>query len=154
MKNKNKTYLLLTIVFGVWGIIGYKIWSGFKPDLPKMSSNDFGATFKPKQMVSIDTFSIQMVNRDPFLGTLTIPKKRRVAPKTKKKPPIVWPPIIYQGIITNQNSKQQLFVITINGEQQLLTKGQVFNEIKLVEGIAKHIIVSYKKEQKKIIVQE
>lgn len=75
LKTKKKTYLLLVVVLGVWGMIGYRIWAGLNPEAPKMVQQDVNINFNPNTGTAIDTFSIQTIARDPFLGTLTTKKK-------------------------------------------------------------------------------
>lgn len=58
-------------MLGIWGAVGYTIWSGLSPDTPIATPQDYSVDFTPTATVEIDTFSIQPIARDPFLGTLT-----------------------------------------------------------------------------------
>ena len=151
LKNKKKTYLLLVVVLGIWGVIGYQIWTGLQHDTAEIKIQEVNINFNREANTAIDTFSIQTASRDPFLGTLTTKKKKsRVINPAKK---IVWLPISYQGVVKKQGSKEQVFVITINGQQHLLKKGQSRDSVSLVRGSAKSIVVRYKKQQKTITIQ-
>ncbi|TJY37397.1 hypothetical protein [Pontimicrobium aquaticum] len=154
MNNKLKTYVLLIIVIGVWGLIGFKVWSNFNPDIPEAKAKNLNVSFSPKANVKIDSFSIQETKRDPFLGTITKKLEKKANTKIKKSVPFNWIPISYQGIITNQGSKQQIFIININGQQLLFKKGQTINEVSLIQGNAKQITVRYKNRQKRIDIQK
>ena len=96
MKKKGKTYILLIVVFGIWGAIGYQIFSKLSPDDSPMIATNSDISFTPKQAIEKDTFSINSEHRDPFLGKpyqlkQTSTTKKRVL---KKKDPIVFPPIV------------------------------------------------------------
>ena len=149
MKNKTKTYILLTLVLGIWGVIGYKILSAANPTSPDMVQQRVDVSFNPKAKIETDTFSIQTVNRDPFLGTLLV-KKKSTPKKIKPKTPLIWKPIIYHGIISNQNNKAKVFIISIENQQHLIKVGQTINEIKLVRGNNNSVLLSYKGEKKTI----
>ena len=70
MKTKKKTYLLLVLVVAVWGTIGYKVVSALNPELPEIKQQSFVENINFKIDTKVDTFSVKLVNRDPFLGTL------------------------------------------------------------------------------------
>uniref|UniRef100_UPI00404B2F29 hypothetical protein n=1 Tax=Gelidibacter sp. TaxID=2018083 RepID=UPI00404B2F29 len=153
MKTKGKTYLLLAAVLGIWGIIGYKIISAFNPEIPEVAPQEVSVAFNPKPQTAIDTFTVQLVDRDPFLGTLqtkdknTIPSNYRAVPKDT-----LWPQIRYGGMVKRQNTAEQIFVITINNQEHLVKKGQSVEEVKLLQGTAKNITVRYKNKQKVITI--
>ncbi len=130
-------------MLGIWGIVGYKILSVANPTLPDMAQQNRNVNFNPKIKTETDTFSVKMVNRDPFLGTLLIQKKASTK-SLKPKTTIVWKPIIYHGIISNQNSKAKVFIVSIDNKQHLIKAGQTVNEVKLVRGNNKQVILSYK----------
>ena len=155
MKKNTKTYLLIAAVLGIWGAIGYQVISGLNPNETEAKQDSFDVAFNPKTNKSIDTFSIQTVDRDPFLGTLT----RKVS-TTKRKGTLkqtikdtTWLPITYNGLVKRQNSTQLVFVINISGTQHLLKKGQTINEVTLVRGTEKQIVVKYNNKQKTISIQ-
>lgn len=149
MKNKTKTYILLTLVLGIWGVVGYKVLSVAIPTLPNMAQQNIDVNFNPKIRTEIDTFSIKMVNRDPFLGTLLV-KKKSVPKKIKPKMALVWKPIIYHGNVSKQDGKAKVFIISIDNQQHLMKLGQIINEVKLVGGNNKSVILSYKGNRKTI----
>ncbi|WP_156113409.1 hypothetical protein [Wocania ichthyoenteri] len=149
MKTKTKTYTLLTLVLGIWGVIGYKILSAVNPTSPEFVEQNLDVSFNPKARKETDTFSIKPVNRDPFLGTLLI-KKKTITKNPKHKTTVVWKPIIYHGNVSNQNGKTKVFIISIDGQQHLIKPGQVINEVKLIKGNSKSVLLSYKGVRKNI----
>ncbi|MGC1633074.1 MAG: hypothetical protein WA749_13265 [Gelidibacter sp.] len=158
MKNKTKTYILLVTVLGVWGIIAYKMISAIRPAPPEIASHEQLTDFKPKQEVKRDTFSITPVSRDPFLGNLTaksvIPPSRHPIKNSPEIVPVENPLITYGGLIKKQNNDAQIFVLNINSTQYLLKKGQRVNDVTLVRGNSKEVVIRYKNAQQTIALQK
>ena len=148
---------MLVAVLVIWSIIGYKIYSSLNPELPEVVLNDVEATFNPKTVIEVDTFSINALDRDPFLGTIT--KKSNTTASLKQNSTIKqedsnWPQVTYEGVIKRQNSSEQVFVITINNTQYVLKKSQKVDNITLVKGDNTSITVRYNTTQKIIPIQK
>lgn len=140
-------------MIGIWGIIGYRVYSALNPELPKIIPNTtINKNFKKISKAKKDTFSITLVKRDPFLGTLYSPKK--AIKKTSKSPKKVvkenLPQVNYHGNIAKQGSKKKIFVISINGKQHLLKEGQKASDVTLLKGNSKEIFVRVNNTKKKI----
>ncbi len=120
-----------------------------EPEAPVLADN---FNFKPKEQVKKDTFSILADYRDPFLGTMP-PSKKKPKAKGVAKPKVQLPNISYTGLITDQNTKNHIFFVTISGNQYLMRKGNVQAEVTLVSGSSKNIRVRYKGIVKTIPLQ-
>ena len=144
MKSKTKTYVLVVLVLGIWGLIGYRVLSAVNPQAPTMEQQHVDVAFNPRPQTATDTFSIQTANRDPFLGTLLVKKEKHLARKVQVQSPIEWPQITYQGHIAEQEGGAEVFIVSINGRQQLMKTGQTLDGVKLVHGTEKAITLSYK----------
>ncbi len=134
------------LVLAVWGTVAYKIISALNPELPQIKQYDFATNTNYRIDTKIDTFSIETVNRDPFLGTVLVKEKK--PKKTVKAKPIQWLPVEYQGIVNGTNGKNQIFIISINGNQKLLKKGQTQDSVTLVYGNSKLVKMRYKNQLK------
>ena len=149
MKNKTRTYVLLAGVFAVWSIIGFKILSAINPDPPKATVPNALAAFKPEAMKATDTFSIRTVERDPFLGTLQHKKKSTISSKPiQPKPTFAWPEVVYQGSMAQQDSKERIYIVSIDGRQYLMSKGQTINGVTLVTVNASSATITSKGHRK------
>lgn len=154
MNSKTKTYILITAVICIWGYIGYKIISKLNPNTPKYTNEKTTVSFTPNHAAKIDTFSIQIVAKDPFLGTLTRRKNKTASSKgSKHKKTTSSHTIIYKGLIKKQDSKNQIFVIDINNKQYLLKKNQVADSVKLIKGNAKEIIIRFNNKTQTISIK-
>ena len=143
MKKNQKTYLLLTVVIGIWGLIAFKILNAANPEPAKMGPIASNEVFVPKKIKHRDTFSIKADYRDPFLGTIVANKKvkKKVAPKKKVEKAIPQKKISYTGFITDGASKQKIFFVTIEGQQHMMGLNETVQEVKLVRGSKDKITV-------------
>ena len=144
--------MLLVVVVAIWGTIGFKIWSGLSDKVSEQIVQNSLEEFRPKRAVETDSFSIGEVSRDPFLGTIkkkaTTPRKRAV------RQPIKWMPIIFNGVIKNTKTRQQVFVVQINNTEHILKKGNQVEGVTLIKGNPKSIVVKYKGALKTIEIKE
>ncbi|WP_152611442.1 hypothetical protein [Psychroserpens damuponensis] len=96
---------------------------------------------------AIKKFSISTVDRDPFLGNYL--KKETNSIINKKKKTLSWKPIEYLGIVKGDRNSQNIFIVSINGKQYLLRKGQTKDSLTLLFGTKKSLTLSYKNQQKR-----
>lgn len=137
--------MLIVLVLAIWGVIGYQMLSVVNSETAKVFEQDFVATFNPKVKTEVDTFSIQIANRDPFMGTLLVKKKVKIKSLSKTKNiKAIWMPITYHGNISNQNKKTTVYIISIGGSQYLMKVGQQIKDLKLVKGNMEYVQLSYK----------
>src|ERR1051325_867816 len=155
MRNKKALYVLLPVVILIWGIIIYKFYKAFNSD-EEIQQNNFSFSSLSPVKTTVDTFSILADYRDPFLGKIAATPSSSDKPKNqtkveKSKPePIVWPAIIYKGMIKNQKTGKQLYLVTINNQDNMMKPGDVFAEVELKKTFKDSIIVLYRKETKTI----
>ena len=155
MKKQHKTYLLLAVVLLVWGMIGYKFVSAINPAVESDNSVAIAERFVPKEIKEREQFTIVADYRDPFLGTektpVTSPKKK-ISKVIKKEVPKK--NISYTGFITDNASKQKIFFVTIDGQQQMMGLKDTFKDVKLTNGTNSYIKVSYNGISEKIILAQ
>lgn len=137
--------MLLGAVLVIWGVVGFRILSALNPELPEVAEQIEVAELKMPRPSVIDTFEVHKENRDPFLGTWT---KKKAKPKKKTTVKAVeWIPIIYHGAIEKKGTPS-VFIVSINGVQHVLKKGQSRDEVTLLSGNAKRVVLRYKNERK------
>ena len=147
MKKQNKTYLLVAVVIGIWGIIGFKFFGAVNPATQEMAAVASNEIFVPQQIKEREIFTIAANYRDPFLGTVQAPKrkvKKSTSTVVKKKVVVPTKSIQYSGFITDKNSSQKIFFVTVDGHQQMMSVNDTFQEVKLVRGTTNSIKVKYK----------
>lgn len=156
MKNKKNIYILLPIVLGIWGMVIYRLFSFSNPDtnIPATASN---FTFKPIEVKARDTFSIDVNYRDPFLGKMysnDVQKKNTSHVPKVKKDTLIWPNIIYKGLVSDSKEKKKVFLVSINGQTYFMNEKTTEQEVTLKKGDRNTIEVLYKGKKNKIGIQE
>lgn len=160
MKNKKRTYILLFIVLLVWGVVLYQLFSFSNTDgiLENTSSE---LNIKPFKLKERTSFSINVNYRDPFLGKLYAPQedsraKKNVSKTTKSKieKVIVWPAILYKGIVSDTKDKIKIYMLIIDGKTCLMKNGETQNEVFLKDGDKESVYVKYKGNLNLIMVEE
>lgn len=157
MKNKKTTYILLVVVLFVWAMVIYQFFS-FSGGSESITENHTALNIKPVQAPKRDTFSINVNYRDPFLGKMYNPdnkkatKKRNTSNKTKET--IVWPSIIYKGLVSDSDDKQKVFMVIIKGKTFFMREKDTEEEVTLLKGNREFIEVKYKDKKNKILIQE
>lgn len=146
-KTKTNTYLLLFAVAVVWGVIIYKLL--FSIHTTEHNSKNI-EQFTSSNIIKIDSvqkFAIKANYRDPFLGRINHPiKKKTIIKKAIIKPKVVFPKIEYSGVISSGNSNK--FIIKINREQFFFNINDIFQEIQLLSGDKTQITVLYQSESR------
>ncbi|RLD85014.1 MAG: hypothetical protein DRJ07_03985, partial [Bacteroidetes bacterium] len=80
--------------------------------------------------------------------TLSIRKKKIIKPKPRVKDSIVFPNISYKGIFSSSNNSNTIFLVLIDGNQEMFKKHETHQQVKLLKGDKKKITIKYKTEKK------
>lgn len=148
LKGKKSLYILLPIVVFIWGAIIVQVVGAFSNDDPVIN-NTASITVAPVETKEREVFTIGVIERDPFLGTLYEPKKKIVQSKpVVKKPVLAWPSITYKGVVSGQGNKNAIYLIDINGTDQLMKVRQTVSDITLIRGGSNSIRLRYKGKSK------
>lgn len=134
MKKQTKTYVLLGLVALIWGLIGFRILGALSPQ-PNKAPKVATGTFDLAPAKERDTFDIVADYRDPFLGTLgTKQKKKTSVKRTVPKETVPSVDIRYTGFITDKNTRQKVFFLSINGQQHLMSAKDKIENVTLLNG--------------------
>lgn len=161
MKNKKNIYILLPLVLFVWGAVLYQVFSFTKSDEIVTSINpEFNV--KPLKISQRESFDINVNYRDPFLGKMyaaqTVSKVKTGISKTKKeskpKETLVWPTILYKGMVSDSKEKNKIFMLIIDNKNYYMKIGDTENEIFLKSGDKESIYVKYKGNLNLIMLQD
>lgn len=140
----------------IWGIIIYQVVDAFSPKETNMAS--IPAIKQMNLQVSErEKFTISMGTRDPFLGTLNIPKpakKKIPKPVKKRQETLSWPSIHYEGMVTGQGKSPAIYILNIDGNSVLLKIKQKAGEILLWKGNAKKVILKFKGATKTVQISK
>jgi hypothetical protein len=131
MAKKKINIILILIVLGLWGTIGYRA-------LNRQFSGNEGGFGKQNQKSNVtinqinkDTFELEKISRDPFLNkqyqndvvtikrpiSTYLPVKKVITPKIPKiKPNINWPMLTYYGYIESKEKNEELILLKIDSK--------------------------------------
>ena len=147
LKNKTSLYLLFPLVIIIWGVVIYKMVGAFK-DEPVIIPAPPRAVGEEVKRVQRDTFSLLPIVRDPFLGHYykkpVEPKKHLAAPPRD----VQWPEISYLGLISETGKSSGVHILQVNGNQFLLEKGGVAEEIRIVGSRSEQVTLIYRGDKK------
>lgn len=160
MKNKKNIYILLPIVTLIWGILIFQLFSFTTPEESSINATpDFN--LKPLKITERKSFTVDVNYRDPFLGKIyteqKVPKlKNAVKTKSEAKPQeeIIWPTIVYKGMISDSKQKNKLFILVISDKNYFMKIGDTENDIFLKEGDKESVYVKYKGNLNLIMLAE
>ena len=160
MAKKKINIVLIVLVLGLWGTIGYRTVNQY---FFKHSVNDRKVvnTNLNLNKINKDTFQMQNIARDPFLNVSLI---NNAVKKTYKQQPmkikafviekpivvINWPSISYHGYIKSKNKTDELVLIMIDKKLYKLRKSDDIIGIKLYKIYKDSVELTFNK-QKKII---
>lgn len=142
---------MLPIVLFVWGGVLYQLFS-FTSTEEVNATEHRELTIKPLKIKERQTFAINVNYRDPFLGKMYIPEKAvkikakstKTAKPSKPQETLVWPTILYKGMISDTKEKKKVFILIIDGKNHYMKAGETQNEIFLKEGDKESVYVKYK----------
>lgn len=160
MKNKKNIYILLAVVLFVWGAVLYQVFSFTNSnEIPVSNNPEF--IIKPLKIKERQTFTININYRDPFLGKMYAPQtvsNVKASTKIKKQPKsqenLVWPSILYKGMISDVKNKSKIFMLIINSQYHYMKIGDTENEIFLKEGNKESVYIKYKGNLNLIMLED
>ena len=148
MTKQQKIVGLLVAVLIVWGAIGYQIFMSLHPN-SGITAIEVKSTFTPQKYTEKEFYTIKEPYRDPFLGKFPSTKVIRI--NKAKKLTVVFPSIVYNGIISGNSS--QSYILTINGRQEVFKLKDTLNEVTLLKATVEEVMISYKGNKKTILLQ-
>jgi hypothetical protein len=144
MKSKRTTYLLMAVVAGIWGLIGWKVWKGLQGDDDfALPAERIVQSKKNKQLT--DSFELIANYRDPFLGKTSVaaPVVSATAVRTtpiekptniiQEPPTNTWPEIRYGGFVKKTGQENAAGFLIINGSSEIVSRGQTIQNITIVQ---------------------
>ena len=154
LKGSKNIKILLPVVILIWGFLIYKIVDAFSSENASIAKIQ-KANFKPPKGIQKDTFSLVPVETDPFLGMVYAkakPPSQNVNTVRKPQSEKQWPSIGYFGIVADKNSTTSIYIVSINGQQYLLKKGDTLQKLKIIKGSEGNIFIKYGGETKEFTI--
>ena len=132
MKNKGNIKILLPAVVLIWALLIYKFVAALNPE-EQAETFIANTDYKVPEVKKRDTFSLQYLYHDPFLDkAYRKEKKAGVGSKSIATEP--WPSIQFIGSVADNGGKDAVYILTVNGSQHLLKRGESAGDIKVISG--------------------
>ena len=144
-KNKKVTYLLISLVGLIWGLLFYKIYSNFgeKRIAKKIISQP---STKVEEITKDSTYTLSLNYPDPFLKGI---RQSDISAKNPVKAIIInWPPIEFRGLLAGKTKKENTGLLKIQNSNLLAKCGMVYSEIKVLEITKDSIFLMYHDEKR------
>jgi len=163
MKNKAMTYILLSLVVGLWGYIIYKIFAAVSDENlgPKTAKKSFTQNVSDLSFYRQKKTTPLLLNYpDPMLKAVVVPtislNSTPQAPLDYISAPVQdYQPepqvnVQYIGFIENLNDKKPTAIIMITDRQYMMNVGDLQNEVKLIAIQQDHILIKVNGKNKTI----
>ncbi|WP_281635431.1 hypothetical protein [Flavobacterium marginilacus] len=163
MVKKKINVILILIVLGLWGTIGYRA-------LNRLFFKNEAGFGKPNQKINVtinqinkDTFELEKISRDPFLNKqyqsdiVLIKKpistyssvKKVIVPKIPKiMSNINWPTLVYYGYIGSKEKNEELILLKIDSKLCKLKLNEPINGLIIKKKYKDSIQVFFNSETK------
>ncbi|MEL6588589.1 MAG: hypothetical protein AAFQ68_00830 [Bacteroidota bacterium] len=120
MRNRKYNKVLLPLVLLVWGLIGFRFWSGEEklPTRKTITTSDIVETTES------DSFSLSLPFRDPFLNRQAKGDKRSPKERDPKSAQVLEekvPQIAYKGVI---EAKERMGLLVWEGKSKMVVRDQ------------------------------
>jgi hypothetical protein len=161
MKKKGTQYLLLIVVLGIWGVIGFRFYSFISPEEEVAVNQEYKVSQLTLQSAK-KNYPVICDYPDPFLKGISYRKNERknndanlLSQSTKKekitKPlPPQFPAVQLAGVISNKQSGKKSAIMILEGKEYSLAAGESVNGLKLSKIFSDSVLVTYQKKNKMI----
>ncbi len=152
--------MLIILLVVIWGAVIYKYFGksgGMNDDIDHDLT---GANYKPKYIITKDTFLLELINKAPFKTSKIVRKKvaqtkPKVAVIKKKVKPVkksnlVWPTISYHGFVKGKNKSTRLILLKINKRLYRKRENETIDNLTLIKAYSDSLIVSFNRTKKTI----
>jgi hypothetical protein len=163
--NKTLILVLIIVVCGIWGAVGYQIFQAMSDSDPIVQN--YNTTKKTSNSAdTVEQASLSLRYSDPFLSKRFSKRKRQtsatvntaitqnekvaranraaLANRRQTAMPVVTrnlPNVAYLGVLVNRTSKQEQAIITLNDKELMLSEGEVYQEKYLLKSITLDSII-------------
>lgn len=162
MKNKKSIYILLPLVLIIWGVLAYRILGIF--DENELTDDSPVTQFQNIKYKEPDSVKIVIDYRDPFSGKIDTKQNNdnissiiRTEVETtivQSEKTEIEPTIIYNGLVSDTKDKKKVFMLSVDRKVYLLEKGQEQDNIKIISGNTKEVVVLVNKKKEIVAISK
>ena len=158
MNKKTLNIILVVLMAVIWGLVGSRLFLNANATTTNASNTIIQPTTTYKALAK-DTFQLEYLERDPFLGNVgkynispsnTANKKSVKGANKKGSVAIKWPAVSYFGLVKKASNKQPLALLKVNNKTQYVKAKDVIEEIKILKITRDSIALQFQNEKKYI----
>jgi hypothetical protein len=151
MNSSLKTGLIILSIV-VWSAVCYRIYKQVSGNTKTYMSVNMENNSVTNPLDSTFIYIPDFKYRDPFskgIYTAANTIKRGIR-KQSIKISLKWPQITYQGLISDQNKKTLLAIVSINGKENIMSPQVMIDSVKISHLYIDSALFVFKKERKMI----
>lgn len=150
---------LIVFVLALWGTIVYRYVNNYFYPQSSIIEEDYNQ-YSLIKINKRDTFNLANLNRDPFLGKITIKYKaisinnnstikvsNKISKPISSKISTPIPTIQYFGIIKSSSKKDEMIIVKINNVVKKMRLNSEFEGVKVNKVFKDSILISFNKKQ-------
>lgn len=152
---------MVPIVLAIWGMIGWKVYAAMKGKDNQISIVTNVEKIKSGGTEISDTIQLIANYRDPFLdkqiaikdnSKFRILNSKLPVVKVAEPPqaPIVWPTIIYHGLIKKSGNEKTIGFLSVDGQSHFVQSGQQAGVVRVLR-IWKDSVEVFWEDKKKVL---
>lgn len=159
---KKLNIVLLFLVLCLWGVVIYKYVNQYFSKAVPLKLATFSNHSTTNEIIKKDTFELNTIERDPFLGSVGVKKTAENYPRIYRKKEIrkeipkagKFPNIQYYGYIKAIDKSQETILMNIEGRFVRLHLNQEKDGLKITALNKDSIKVYYNKESRWILTKK
>ncbi|MDR0659281.1 MAG: hypothetical protein LBG19_00430 [Prevotellaceae bacterium] len=146
-KNSIKRYILITAVVAIWAIVVYKIIDFIKSDTNLTTDIPYVQKKIQEKSKKEKNYTLLLSYSDPFLKeSWSMAIAVKAEPLVISSVSVMWPLLKYNGYL--KNGKSMIGILELNGNHQSVKKGDIVEDIKVIEIYEDSILLKYKDDLK------
>jgi cytoskeletal protein RodZ len=156
MKSKTSLWILIPAVLGIWGAIGWNVYSAMNGDEDNTTVKTVESSQQTESKVAPDTFELLLDYPDPFNNETQKQKSTSplihntnnhqytaTAPAVKEE--AQWPTIIYSGLVKQPATGKMLGFLSVNGESYFVKEGDEVGGVRVEKITGGSVQLGWKK---------
>jgi|GEM_PF-769374 len=145
-KNKKTTSLLIILVTLIWGVVIFRIYSGFNSG-SKTTGFKSLTTTNIREEGNDTVYTLSLDYPDPFLKRSH--PSSNVTVKEPLPPRIInWPLIEYRGMMTSKTKQESTGLLKVKSSDLLVKPGEMYADIKIGAMTRDSILIVYQDQRK------
>jgi cytoskeletal protein RodZ len=161
MKSKTSLWILIPAVLGIWGAIGWNVYSAMNGDEDNATLKTVESSQQTENKAAPDTFELLLDYPDPFTND---PYKQKTTAAvihntnnhqhtttaSAVQEEAAWPTIIYSGLVKQPATGKMLGFLSVNGGSYFVKEGVEVEGVRVEKISENGVVVLWNGQSKEI----